>query len=85
MFTTLWASMACYRDSFFFCHLLSLIHMGIVYRSQVPEASKLEAITSARHLFSCFYIVSVNLHCETEDATNTNPSRHNANYRIIAS
>jgi hypothetical protein len=41
---------------------------------EILEASKFEAITSARHLFSCFYIVFVNLHCEIEGATNTNPS-----------
>jgi hypothetical protein len=52
---------------------------------EILEASKLEAITSARHPFSCFYIVFVNLHCETEDAMNINPSRRNANWRIVAS
>jgi hypothetical protein len=52
---------------------------------EILEASKFEAITSARHLFSCFYIVVVNLHCETEDATNTIPSRRNANWCIVAS
>jgi hypothetical protein len=52
---------------------------------EILEASKLEAITSVRHLFGCFYIVFVNLHCETEDATNTNPSWRNANWRIAAS
>jgi hypothetical protein len=84
---------------------LSLIHTGIVYRIQVLEvskleaifcnhmrkagevleASKLEAITCTRHRFNCFYIVFMNLHCETEDATSTNPSMRSANWRIIAS
>jgi hypothetical protein len=56
----------------------------------VLEASKLEvrevleAITSARHRFS-FYVVFVDFHCETEDATSTNPRMRTANWRIVAS
>jgi hypothetical protein len=78
----------------------SLIHTGIVYRSQVLEAifvitrgkcakylkplnlkpSQARAISSV-----VFVFVFVNLHCETEDATNTTPSRRNANWRNVAS
>jgi hypothetical protein len=61
----------------------------IVYRSQVLEASKLEAIfcnhkrkagevleaiTGAHHRFSCLYIVFVNIRYETKDAMSTNPN-----------
>jgi hypothetical protein len=66
----------------------------------VLEASKLEAIfvftrgkrakylkpSQARPIaFSCFYAVFVNLHCETEDATSTNPSMRTANWHTVAS